>query len=87
MNFTIKRSPTHCEQCGIEFEENNPAVECPVCDCPTICNACAEDHGCCKCDERLQEQKRWEQELRDDFEQDLKSDREYQQHREDWGMT
>lgn len=71
MNFTIHQCPTHCKRCGIEFEENNPAVDCPVCDCPTICNACAEDNDC-GCSERLSEQKRWEQELRDDFEQDYK---------------
>jgi hypothetical protein len=82
MNFTIKKCPTHCERCNIEFEENNPAGECPVCDCPTICNACAEDHGCCKCSERLHEQ----QERQREWERELELDEEYQQHREDWGI-
>ena len=82
INFTIHKCPTHCERCGIEFKENNPAVECPLCDCPTICYACAEYHGCCKCDER-----RAEQIARDkEFEEEMKRDEEYQKHREDWGI-
>ena len=60
INFTIKKCPTHCDHCGTEFTEDNPAVDCHTCDCPTICNACAEKHGTCKCAERNAEHREWE---------------------------
>ncbi len=39
-----------CARCSIEFEPNNPPVECPECDRPILCASCAEDHACPDCE-------------------------------------
>lgn len=47
IGLLIMATLTHCKRCGIEFEDNNEAVECPECDCLTLCEMCAQDNICC----------------------------------------
>lgn len=44
----ISSKDNNCKRCGIEFENNNEAVECPECYCLTLCEMCAMDNSCCK---------------------------------------
>ena len=41
------KARSNCKRCGIEFEDNNEAVECIECDCLTLCEMCARDNVCC----------------------------------------